>query len=394
MTQAPAKAVRADGWTPDRQRSFLAAIAEGQTVERACRIVGLSVASAYALRRRASGATFALGWQAASLLARDAIADGLTTRALDGQVETVTRPDGTTIVRHRFDNRFAMQMLSRLDRLADAEAGRDTFGPARLVAQDWEAYLDLVERDAGPARAGLFLTGRASAATADGDFAPIAALARADRWLRTRTALDGDLAIEDLDPDRRGDWTAEQWARAEAAGLLVLAPAPADVEDGAAPQLPQLHDDDNDIAPEDRPEPVWWCATLQQWRTRFPHPYGDGDDEDGEFGDLGYSRALDREELDLVLAPHRADTADRLVEEERVRAAWFVAAAGDHAPKPAPVAVAPIFADTCDDPEDAIDDASDDPDEDWDYADDDLPPAPEAAWAGSAAPTSPRILIT
>lgn len=68
---APVRAPRHDGWTPDRQRAFLSAIADGLTVERACRLVGLTVSSAYALRQRAAGAGFALGWRAANLLARD-----------------------------------------------------------------------------------------------------------------------------------------------------------------------------------------------------------------------------------------------------------------------------------------------------------------------------------
>jgi hypothetical protein len=58
---AAGRGLRHDGWTPERQHAFLSALAEGQTVERACRLVGLTVSSAYALRRRAAGAAFALG---------------------------------------------------------------------------------------------------------------------------------------------------------------------------------------------------------------------------------------------------------------------------------------------------------------------------------------------
>ena len=103
-TALPALADRAqryDGWTPDRQRAFLEAIAEGHTVGSACALVGMAPSSAYALRRRAAGAAFALGWRAATLLAREKVADTLLARAIDGQVETITRPDGETITRHR-----------------------------------------------------------------------------------------------------------------------------------------------------------------------------------------------------------------------------------------------------------------------------------------------------
>jgi len=95
--EPPAKAcaLRHDGWTPDRRRAFLEALAEGSTVEAACAHVGMSRVTAYALRRRDSG--FALAWGAAVLRARDAVVDMLTSRAFDGQADTVTRADGTTV---------------------------------------------------------------------------------------------------------------------------------------------------------------------------------------------------------------------------------------------------------------------------------------------------------
>lgn len=91
---------RYDGWTPDRQRTFLEAIAEGHTVGSACALVGMAQSSAYALRRRAAGAGFALGWRAANPLAREKVADTLLARAIDGQVETITRADDATFSRH------------------------------------------------------------------------------------------------------------------------------------------------------------------------------------------------------------------------------------------------------------------------------------------------------
>lgn len=217
---------RTDGWTAERERDFLSAIAEGHRVEAACRIVGMSHQSAYAFRRRAAGATFALGWQAASLLARNKIADVLVARALDGQVDTYTRADGETITRHRYDNRLATTILARLDRHAEALANDGTHHAARLVAQEFDAFLDLVERGEGPARAGLFLGLRAAGEASDADLAPIIALARADRWCRTGAALADDVSVADLDPATRANWTADQWQRAEAAGLVALASTP------------------------------------------------------------------------------------------------------------------------------------------------------------------------
>ncbi|MFZ3485703.1 hypothetical protein [Sphingomonas sp. 3-13AW] len=178
---------RHDGWTPERQRRFLESIADGLTVEDGCAVVGLSVASAYALRRRAAGAGFALGWHAANLLARERIADTLLARALHGQTETGTRPDGGTWTRHRYDNSLATRMLARLDAQADAPAAATAHHAARIVAQEFDGFLDLLSRDAGPARAALFLAARVTDAA---DVEPVVALARADRFLQAGAGLE------------------------------------------------------------------------------------------------------------------------------------------------------------------------------------------------------------
>lgn len=221
----PPGATRHEGWTPDKQRCFLEALSEGHNVIRSCAIVGLSKQSAYALRNSPRGQSFALGWDAAVLKARDALADDLMDRAFNGVRDTVTRDDGSIITRHRHDNRHAMAVLNRLDRMADAAKGPGIAAAARLIAVDFAQYLDLIGRDGGPARAGAFLAARSEPAGED-DLAPIRALARADRWLRTHTDIAEPLDTADLDPAERAGWTAEQWARAEAAGLVALAPEP------------------------------------------------------------------------------------------------------------------------------------------------------------------------
>ncbi|MEG8019314.1 hypothetical protein [Sphingomonas sp. LR55] len=141
---------RSDGWTPDRQRGFLERIAEGATVDEASASVGLSPGAAYTLRRRAAGAAFALGWDAAKLVARPIVAETLFLRAIAGQTERVTRPDGDVIERHRYDNRLAMSLLNRLDRHADATETANA--ATRMVAAEFDAFLDIIARDAGPAR--------------------------------------------------------------------------------------------------------------------------------------------------------------------------------------------------------------------------------------------------
>ncbi|KQN31564.1 hypothetical protein ASF00_01810 [Sphingomonas sp. Leaf34] len=338
---------RSDGWTPDRQRGFLERIAEGATVDEASASVGLSPGAAYALRRRAAGAAFALGWDAARLVARPAVAETLFLRAIAGQTERVTRPDGEVIERHRYDNRLAMALLNRLDRHADATEAANA--ATRMVATEFDAFLDVIAGDASPARAGLFLGERLKtdatieSATEQGAagaaLAPILALARADRWLRTGAGLASEIAIADLDPAARAGWTAAQWARAEAVGLLRLAPdpeppiaPPAVPPAGSAAPAPasalcELHSDLHEGRVGD--SPVWYDPIGDGWRTSFPPP-GDFDgDEGSDFGDDGYSRACSADEAIILDTPRDREIAARRVVEAADRDAWFLGYAVD-----------------------------------------------------------------
>ncbi len=184
----------------------------------------MSATSAYAFRKRAAGAAFAVGWHAAQLLQRNRLADDLMDRAFRGITDSVTNHRGETIERHRHDNRLALALLTRLDRIAAADLPDRTGDAraARLAAQDWDRYLDLIGADASPAQAGLFLSLRSTEGEA-GAIAPIVALARADLYRRTGAGHVGELAAHDLDPAQRHAWTAADWARAEACGLLTLA---------------------------------------------------------------------------------------------------------------------------------------------------------------------------
>lgn len=329
---------RRDGWTADRQRAFLEAIAEGHTVDAAARLVGMTKQSAYVLRRRAAGSSFALGWAAASLLAREKLADALIARALDGQVETYTRPDGSTFSRHRYDNALASRMLARLDRAVEDAPGPEAHA-ARLVAREFDAFLDLIDRDAGPARAGLFLAGRA-ADTADPDLDAIVALARADRWLKAGAGTPTEIDAHDLDPDARATWTGEQWARAEAAGLVTLAGAgavagPADPAESR--QLGQLcpENDANSAAwqsLDDDDERVWWDDDCYGWRTNFPPPPDFRGDEDGRFGEDDYARELTPAEERAVVTRREAELVELRAEDSAARDRWFSSCASSDVP--------------------------------------------------------------
>ncbi|MCB4862481.1 hypothetical protein K7W03_23090, partial [Sphingobium sp. PNB] len=141
----PAQQIRADGWSPARQRAFLETLAATGIILSACEAAHISPRSAYALRIRRDGAAFRLGWDAAILIARARLADDLLARALTGHEEVIRKDmDAGEITRHRHDNRLAMSMLSRLDRMADSPPQGSDAALARVVAQDFAAYLDML----------------------------------------------------------------------------------------------------------------------------------------------------------------------------------------------------------------------------------------------------------
>ena len=157
---AEGRLVRSDGWTPERIRIFLEALADHGTVEDAARVAGMSRSSAYAFRRREEGRAFAEAWDGAVLLARPVLADELMSRAMHGCVELIIRDGEVWGERHRFDNRHARAMLTRLDQ--KALAGDEKSVASRLVAGAFDAFVDIVCAGGGEA-ADEFLRSRAEA---------------------------------------------------------------------------------------------------------------------------------------------------------------------------------------------------------------------------------------
>ena len=136
-------AARSDGWTPFARRLFLQVVAETGRVSTACQYAGLSKQSAYALRAR--DPIFAAGWGAACELARMPLADALYEQALDGLTDTITRDDGRTVTRHRFDSRLSIAVLNRLDRRCDRDADRGS-NHAGAVGR-WDDFTSAIGRD-------------------------------------------------------------------------------------------------------------------------------------------------------------------------------------------------------------------------------------------------------
>lgn len=97
---------RHDGWTPERQRAFLAHLDQFGGVGAAARAVGLSRASAYALRARPGAESFAAAWDRALENGRLRAYDEAVRRGLHGYTTPVMYRGKVVGQRRRFDNRL------------------------------------------------------------------------------------------------------------------------------------------------------------------------------------------------------------------------------------------------------------------------------------------------
>lgn len=99
---------RKDGWTPARQRIFLAALLTTGLVSRAAKAAGMGTTSAYNLRKRKGAESFAAAWDQVERAARERALAYVIEHVLNGE----TRPRfyrgrfvGTV---HRVDQKVAL----------------------------------------------------------------------------------------------------------------------------------------------------------------------------------------------------------------------------------------------------------------------------------------------
>jgi hypothetical protein len=80
---------RHDGWTPARQKAFIAALADTGSVKRACRQINMSPEGAYHLRRQRGAEGFRRAWECALDFGVRRLQDEAFDRALNGQLSPV-----------------------------------------------------------------------------------------------------------------------------------------------------------------------------------------------------------------------------------------------------------------------------------------------------------------
>ena len=114
FTPVPARP-RADGWTPTRQAAFVRWLHDLGSVREAVRMVGMTRAGAYALRRRAGGESFAAAWDAALLFAGETLEMRSVRRAVEGETVAVVRRGRVVGARRTFNTRLLIALLRRTD---------------------------------------------------------------------------------------------------------------------------------------------------------------------------------------------------------------------------------------------------------------------------------------
>ena len=142
--------VRWDGWTAQRQSDFIQALAESGCVAEACRSVGMSERSAYALRGRADAVSFRNAWDAALAYAIRRLSDAVLSRAIHGVgVPQFFRSEQIGEKRY-YDERLAMFLLRFRDPLHYGKwlERRDFSGHPEAAAMELAAARRAVREDA------------------------------------------------------------------------------------------------------------------------------------------------------------------------------------------------------------------------------------------------------
>lgn len=108
---------RLDGWTAQRQALFIQALAESACVADACKAVGMSERSAYALRARSDAISFRNAWEAALDYGVRRLSDAVLSRAIRGVAVPVFYKGEQIGERRQFDERLSMFLLRYRDPL-------------------------------------------------------------------------------------------------------------------------------------------------------------------------------------------------------------------------------------------------------------------------------------
>jgi hypothetical protein len=147
---------RHDGWTPERQKAFIEALADTGCVTRAAGMVNMAQANCYALRRAPGAEGFRRAWDAALDFGLKRLKDIAFERAIEGQLVPVFVAGKLKGFRRKRNDgllRFCLRHYGQ-----DGEGKRTTinyFSTRASASAGPSPPLDGVERSPSPSRGGL-----------------------------------------------------------------------------------------------------------------------------------------------------------------------------------------------------------------------------------------------
>ncbi len=136
----PRQRERFDGWTPERQRGFIEALADTGSIKHAAHAVNMTPEGAYVLRRHPEAGEFRKAWEAALALGVQRLEDIAMDRALNG-VEVPVYSYGKLIgSRMVYNDRLLMFLLrNRASKrfAASARPNVATKGELARLKREW-----------------------------------------------------------------------------------------------------------------------------------------------------------------------------------------------------------------------------------------------------------------
>lgn len=160
---------RHDGWTPERQRAFIGALADTGCVTRAAAMVNMSQTNCYTLRRAPGAEGFRKAWDAALDCGLKLLKDIAFERAIEGELVPVFA--GGKLVGHRRKRNDALLMFILRHYGEDREGKRTTINyfstraSAGAGAESGPSEAKLSRSDTGSGRAGGAAEAQASTTT-------------------------------------------------------------------------------------------------------------------------------------------------------------------------------------------------------------------------------------
>ena len=120
----PSASNRRDGWTPERQRAFIAALSKIGIVTAAAKSVGMSRKSAYALLKRAGPeSSFVRAWSGAQAAGETTAWFTAIERALDGLEVPYFYRGQQRGTRRIYNDRLLIAALRSIDRAQGSRSG-------------------------------------------------------------------------------------------------------------------------------------------------------------------------------------------------------------------------------------------------------------------------------